>query len=163
MEGVSLLGLVLVGIAICVGLIGVILPVIPGVLLVWAAVAAWAVIVGSPVSWLVLAVATALILFGQLLKYLIPGAWMREAGVPWTTLLLGVVFAIVGFFVVPVIGLPLGFILGVYVAELGRLDGHGQAWPSTIEAVKAVGLSLLIELASGTFAAAAWLGAVIFA
>ena len=34
---------------------------------------------------------------------------------------------IVGFFVVPVVGLLLGFVLGVYLAELARLGGRGVA------------------------------------
>ena len=37
---------------------------------------------------------------------------------------------VVGFFVVPVVGLFLGFVLGVYLAELRRV-GAAAAWPST--------------------------------
>lgn len=162
MRDVTTLGLVLIGIALAVGLVGVVLPVLPGLLLCWAAVAVWAVIEGTAAAWIVLVVATALALLGQALKYLIPGARMRTAGVPWSTLVLGGVLAIVGFFVIPVVGLVVGFVLGVYLGELSRLDGHGEAWPSTVEAVKAVGLAILIELAAGMFITAAWLGAVIF-
>lgn len=159
----GIFGLVLVGIVIVIGLIGIVLPVLPGILLCWAAIAVWAVISGTAASWLVLAVATGLAVLGQVLKYALPGARMRTAGVPWSTLALGGTFGIIGFFVIPVIGLVLGFVLGVYVGELARLDGHGQAWPSTIEAVKAVGLAILIELFSGLFMTAAWLGALLFA
>jgi len=67
-----------------------------------------------------------------------------------------------GFFVVPVVGLILGFVLGVYTAERVRLGSHATAWPSTMHALKAVGLSILIELAAGLLLAAAWLGAVTF-
>jgi uncharacterized protein len=51
--------------------------------------------------------------------------------VPWTTVGLGSLLAVVGFVVVPVVGLPLGFVLGVYLAELARLRDPGAAWPST--------------------------------
>ena len=76
-------------------------------------------------------------------------------GIPSTTQWTGVAFGVVGFFVVPVIGLFLGFVLGVYVAERRRL-GAEQAWPSTKAALRAVGLSILIELAAGVLAAGCW-------
>ena len=87
---------------------------------------------------------------------------LREAGVPVRTLLLGGVLGIVGFFVVPVVGLLLGFVLGVYLAELGRL-GRARAWPSARHALTAVGWSILIELAAGLLAAAVWVGALVLA
>jgi ABC-type phosphate transport system permease subunit len=64
--------------------------------------------------------------------------------------------------VIPVLGLPIGFVAGIYGAEFARLGSTQAAWPSTRQAVTAVGLSLLIELAFGLFAAAIWLFAVIF-
>ncbi len=66
----------------------------------------------------------------------------------------------VGFFVIPVVGLFLGFVVGVYGAEEERL-GPQAAWPSTKLAVRAVGLSILIELAGALLAAATWLAAVL--
>ncbi len=157
----TITGLVIVGIVLVVGLVGVVLPVLPGVLLCWAAIAVWAGFTATPAAWVVLAVATVLAVLGQVLKYLVPGARMRTAGVPYGTLALGGLLGIVGFFVIPVVGLVIGFVAGIYIAELGRLHGHGQAWPSTVEAVKAVGLAILIELAAGLFMTGAWLGAVI--
>ena len=45
------------------------------------------------------------------------------------------VLLIAGFFVVPVVGLFVGFVLGVYVAERQRVGGE-QAWPSTKAALR---------------------------
>ena len=55
--------------------------------------------------------------------------------------------AFAGFFVVPVVGLVLGFVAGVYAAERRRV-GVEAAWPSTLAALRAVGLCILIELAA---------------
>ena len=49
---------------------------------------------------------------------------------------------------------------GVWLAESNRL-GRDQAWPSTKTALKAVGLSILIELGAGLGAAAWFVGGVI--
>lgn len=63
-------------------------------------------------------------------------------------LFVAVMVAIVGFFVVPVVGAPIGFILAVYVFERVR-RGPTRAWPSTKSALKAVLTSTGIELAGG--------------
>ncbi len=70
--------------------------------------------------------------------------------------MLGGLLGIVGFFVVPVIGLPLGFVLGIYLSELQRL-GRDRAWPATRHALTAVGIALLVELVAGFTAAGTWL------
>ena len=76
-------------------------------------------------------------------------------------MLAGGALGVVGFFVVPVIGAVLGFVLGVYLSELQRV-GAGPAWPATKAALKAVGLSVLIELAAAVLAASVWaVGAVV--
>ena len=151
----------LAAVLIVVGLAGVVIPLLPGLLLVWAGVAVWAFGQGSTGGWLVLAGATAVLALGLLLKYVLPGRRLREAGVPWGTLALGAAVGVLGFFLIPVVGLPLGFVLGVYLAELARLGSAGAAWPSTRQAVTAIGLSLLIELGAGLIAAAIWLVGVI--
>lgn len=162
MADVTTLGLILIALAIAVGIVGIVLPVLPGVLLCWAAVLVWAIFEGTGAAWLLFAIASVLALASQLLKYLIPGQRMRAAEVPWTTIAAGGALGIVGFFVIPIIGLVVGFVLGVYAAERSRFGNHEQAWPSTVEAVKAVGLAILIELAAGLLIAAGWFGTVLF-
>jgi uncharacterized protein YqgC (DUF456 family) len=159
----STAGLVLVGVAILAGLLGVLVPALPGVLLCWAAVLVWALVERTTAAWVVLGVASALTALSQVVKYLVPGRRMRAAGVPWSTVAVGGAVAIVGFFVIPVVGAFLGFVGGVYAAEWARLGSHAAAWPSTAHALKAVGLSVLIELGAGLLIAAAWLAAVLFA
>ena len=155
------LGLVLVGVAILIGLVGIVVIVLPGLLLVWAAVAVWALVERTGVAWGVLGFATVLVAMGTAAKYVLPGRRMRDAGVPGRSILAGVALGIVGFFVIPVVGLLIGFVLGIYLAERIRLGGHGAAWPSTVHALKAVGLAILIELLAGLLIAATWLIAVI--
>jgi hypothetical protein len=111
----------------------------------------------------VLAVAVAIVVVGTVVKYLLPGRRLRDSGVPGRTIAAGAVLGVVGFFVIPVVGLFVGFVLGVYLVELARLGGHERAWPSTKEALGAVGWSILIELATGLLAAAVWIGALVFA
>lgn len=151
---------VLAGIAIAVGLVGVVVPILPGSLLIAAAVIVWAISIGDTTAWAAAIAAVAVLGIGTLVKYLLPGRHLKNQGIPTRTLLLGGLLGVVGFFVVPVVGLPLGFVLGVYLSEAQRL-GTDAAWPATRATVKAVGASILIELAAGMTAAVLWfLGAV---
>ena len=51
-------GLIVVGLAIATGIVGVVVPVLPGALLAWAAIVVWALVVGGATAWAVLGVAT---------------------------------------------------------------------------------------------------------
>jgi uncharacterized protein YqgC (DUF456 family) len=154
-------GVVLVGIAILVGLVGVVVPALPGLLLVWAAVLVWALVERTTAAWVLLVAATLLVAVSQVVKYLVPSRRMRAAGVPTTSLATGAMVGAVGFFVIPIVGAFLGFVLGVYLAERLRLGDHPLAWSSTRHALKAAGLSILIELAAGLLVASAWLATVL--
>jgi hypothetical protein len=105
--------------------------------------------------------ATLLVAVSQVVKYLVPSRRMRAAGVPTTSLAAGAMVGAVGFFVIPIVGAFLGFVLGVYLAERLRLGDHPLAWSSTRHALQAAGLSILIELAAGLLVASAWLATVL--
>ena len=151
----------LIGLGVLVGLVGIVVPVLPGSVLIFVAVLVWALLDRSPSTWLVLGVVTMLLLAGAVVKYAVPGRRLRERGVPGRTLVVGALLGVVGFFVVPVVGLLIGFVLGVYLSELHRV-GRDRAWPATRAALGAAGLSVLIELAAGLLAATTWLvGAVL--
>ena len=149
-------GLILVALAIAIGLAGILFPLLPGTLLIWAAIAVWAYLEHSTVSLVVLGVATAVLGAGILIKYLWPARRMRAADVSGRTLATGAVLGIVGFFVIPVAGLLVGFVLGVYLAELAQRRDQRSAWASTVHAVKGVALSVGIELVAALLATAAW-------
>jgi uncharacterized protein len=153
--------LVVAALLVVAGLAGVLVTVLPGLPLVLAGIAVWAVPRHDAVGWTVLAVAGGLAVAGTVAKYLLPGRALRAAGVPTRSLLAGTALGVVGFFVIPVIGLFLGFAGGVYLAELARLREHARAWPSTRHALRAAGTSVLIELTAGLLATAAWIIGII--
>lgn len=146
----------LVALAIAIGLAGIVVPVLPGILLIAGAILLWAIAVGTSTGWAVFAVATVLLALGSVVKFTVPGRRLKASGVPSSTLWIGGAVGVVGFFVVPVVGFFVGFPVGVYAAEHRRL-GASRAWPSTKGAIKAVGLSIMIELASALLASLVWL------
>lgn len=142
---------------ILIGLLGIVVPVLPGLILIWAGVALWAFDRSDAVGWWVLGLTTVIAVVGSLVKYWWPGRRLRESGVPWTTLAAGGLLGLVGLFVVPVVGAILGFVLGVYLAQWHRLGDPAAAWPSTRAALAAVGWSVAIEAVTGMLITAGWL------
>jgi uncharacterized protein len=153
---VSAGGIVLVAVAIAVGLVGIVLPLLPGTLLVFGAIAVWAVVENNVTAWVTLAVVSVLLGVATLIKYLWPMRRMRAADVRTLSLVAGAVLGIIGFFVIPVLGLVIGFVLGVYLAELAKRRDQAVAWTSTKHAVKGVALSVGVELAGALLATVAW-------
>ncbi|MDT5014311.1 MAG: uncharacterized protein QOD39_471 [Mycobacterium sp.] len=149
-------GIVLVALAIAVGLIGIVVPLLPGTLLVFGAIAVWAIVENNVTAWVTLGVATALLGVATFIKYTWPVKRMRAADVRTLSLVAGAVLGIIGFFVIPVLGLLIGFVLGVFLAELLNRRDQRLAWTSTKHAIKGVALSVGVELAGALLASIAW-------
>lgn len=161
---VQTLLIVLCAAAILIGFVGIIIPVLPGLVLCWGAVLAWAIFADAGWGkWLVFGIVTVVATAGTVAKYLWPGRQMKNSGVPMWTILSGVGLGLVGFFLIPVVGFPVGFVGGVYLAEWARHKDPKLAWPSTREALKATGVSMLIELAAAWIITITWIAGVIFA
>jgi uncharacterized protein YqgC (DUF456 family) len=157
---VSTGGIVLVALAIAIGIVGIVVPLLPGTLLVFGAIAVWAVIENDVTGWVTLGVVAVLLAVSTLIKYLWPVRRMRAADVSTWSLVTGAVLGIIGFFVVPVLGLVIGFVLGVYLAELANHRDQRLAWTSTKHAVKGVALSVGVELTGALLATVAWVTGV---
>lgn len=148
----------LIGLVMLAGLVGVVVPVLPGTALVLAAGVAWAALVvdGGTARWVVVAVMAALFVAGLVLKLALPGRHLSGA-LPRTTLLAAGTGAVVGLAVLPPFGLLIGGVAGTYLAESRRLGPGPEARRSTVRVLQAVGLGVLAELAAGVLMVATWL------
>ena len=147
---------VLVLLAMVLGTVGIVVPVLPGLIVVWGATLVWALERQDGPGWLVLGIATVLYAVGLVAKYVLPGRRMKSAGVDGAVVAVALAVAVLGFLVVPVVGAPLGFVLAVYVLELVKHREHRAAWRATGQAIRAVGLNIGIELATAFAIIATW-------
>ena len=152
----STLGVVLVAVVIAIGLAGIVIPILPGGLLVFAAILVWALVEQTTVGWVTLGVAAACFVAAEVIKYTWPVKRLRQAQVRTSVLVIGALAGIVGFFVIPVIGLLIGFVAGVFGAELAMRRNLTRAWASTVHALKGVALSVGVELTGALLATIAW-------
>lgn len=151
----------LVGLALVVGVAGLVVPILPGTVLIAVALLVWAIMTGGTAAWVAFTLMALVLGVGQVLKYLLPGRSMQAAGVPGRSIMVGGAAGIVGFFLIPVVGMFIGFIGGVYVAEHLRVGTWDKARQSTWVAMKATGFSMLIELTAALIAIAIWLAALV--
>lgn len=135
--------------AMLVGLVGIVVPVLPGLALINAAFLGFTLYDRDPWGWAALGVSLVLWATAAVLQYYVPGKRLLAAGIPSWVLLVAGLAGVVGFFVVPVIGLPLFFVGAVYLVQSYRARHLGRSLGSTWQAVVAVVTSQAIELAAG--------------
>lgn len=148
---------VLLGLVMLLGLVGIVVPVMPGLLLVWGAGLVWTLLADGSGRWVVLAVMTVLLVLGAGLKWVLPARLATGSGAPRRAVLWMAAGIVVGFFVLPPLGALVGAVVGVYVGELVRLRDPAAAWPSTRAALLGVGIGVLAEIAAGVLMVATWL------
>ncbi|WP_406174762.1 DUF456 domain-containing protein [Streptomyces sp. NBC_00996] len=153
--------LLLVGVVILLGLAGVLVPGVPGSWLVWAAVLWWALTDPRALSWAVLVGATVVLLLAQAVRWVLPPRRLRASGATTRMAVYAGTGALLGFFLLPVVGAIPGFIGGIHLYERLRLGGHGQAWAAVRTVMRSGGWSVLTELFACLLIMGAWLAAVI--
>ncbi|MEU3059133.1 DUF456 domain-containing protein [Streptomyces subrutilus] len=153
--------LLLVGLVLLLGVVGVMIPGVPGTWLVWAGLMWWALHEQSTPAWTLLVAATALLLVVQVVTWLLPPRRLRGAGVTTRMAVYAGAGAALGFVLVPVVGAVPGFVGGVYLCERLRLGTHGEARASVRAVMRAVGTSVLVELFGCLLVVGAWLGMVV--
>jgi uncharacterized protein len=149
---------VLCGLAILVGVAGTVIPVLPGSFLIGLSLLAWAIWGGEGVTgWVVFGVGMVFVLAGMAASAVLAGRKLKQHRIPNRSVALGIVLGIVGMFVIPVVGLFVGFAAGLLLSEVQRTRNVGTALTTSWAALKATGLGILAEFGLACLAASTWL------
>ncbi len=149
----SLLALVVMA----VGLVGVLVPVLPGLMLIWSVALIYGLIVGFGAAGLSAMVVLSLIVVVSVVKSVVlPRRAAAGAGASGWSQFGAVAGGVVGFFLVPVIGLILGALAGMVVTEYSLKGNWDDAWTATKATAKGFGISALIDLVLGMVMITAW-------
>ncbi|MFW0119873.1 DUF456 domain-containing protein [Rothia sp. P5766] len=134
---------------IALGCIGIVYPVLPGSLAVLAGILLWSLTLRSPEGWWLLGLGAPIVLAGMMAQALLTGRTLKRRAIPNSSILWGVVGAVTGMFLIPVVGLFVGFALALFLSETTRSGGDlTTSLASTWAALKSMGLGMLIELAA---------------
>ena len=122
--------------ALIVGLLGLIVPVFPGLVIMWLGTLVYAILQNAAGNmtgwkWVIFAVITLLMITGSIVDNLIIAYKMRDKYVPWSSILFAFAAGIVAsIFFTPLIGLVAAPV-GLFLAENRRLKNHEAAVDST--------------------------------
>ena len=152
----SVLGTVIVGIVIAIGVIGAVVQVWPSSPVIGGAILVWSWMTGTRAAWIIFAVVALVLILGTVLKYVIPARGMNKAGIPQSTLVWGGVGGVVGWFLGLPLGLVLGMIAAIFLVEYLRSKDTATAWKATVQALKAYGWTIAIELVAALASATLW-------
>jgi uncharacterized protein YqgC (DUF456 family) len=141
---------ILIYMIMAVGLIGMIIPIYPGVVIIWAAALIQGVVTGFATQeiW-VLVVITILMIAGTLVDNVLMGGKARQAGASWTSIAGALLAGLAGTFAFP----PLGGIIAaptlLFLLEYARLRDSQAAWGVTKGLLTGWGLSFVVRFLIG--------------
>ncbi len=148
---------VLAAAVMVVGLCGVVIPVLPGLALIWITAAVYGFVVGFGTTGLAAMVLLSGLLVASVIKgVVIPRRRAVRSGASGWAQVGGVVGAIAGFFLIPVVGIIVGALAGVLAVELAIKGTLAEAWAATTGMAKGFGISALIDVALGLAMIAVW-------
>ena len=135
---------------------GTIYPVLPGSPLAIATLLVWAWLTGSPAAWTAALLGAALAAVGWSASALLTGRELKRQQVAKRSIAVALAAAVVGMFLIPVVGLFVGFAAGLFVSELIRRRDVSAAVRASVGTLKATGLGVLSEFVLVCLAASVW-------
>ncbi|MEX2280776.1 MAG: DUF456 domain-containing protein [Acidimicrobiia bacterium] len=145
-----------VGLVIAVGVAGTLLPLIPGLGLVWLAAVVFGLIEGfGAVGWVAIALITGLAVSGTVAGVRVPQRAAAAGGIGWRGQLTALALAVVGFFVIPVAGAGIGFVGGIYL--VARSKDPSRAWQITKTTLKSLFVAAGVQFVTALAMAGTWL------
>jgi uncharacterized protein len=116
-----------------IGVIGLALPGVPGLTIIWVAALVYGLIDGfNWASGVLMVFITVLMVFGNMVDNLLMGAGARVTGASWLAILVATVAGIAGTLLLPPVGGLLFALVGVFLVEIIRL----RQWKKAVESVK---------------------------
>lgn len=115
-----------------VGLLGVILPILPGLVMIWAAALVYGLVMGFEGEGIALfALITVLMLIGSVVDNVLMGGSARRSGASWVAVGVALLGALVGSLLWPPLGGLLLALVGIFAVEYLRLRDWRKALDST--------------------------------
>ena len=148
---------VLVGLAMLVGLVGTVIPFLPGLPVIVVTAFVWVVADGSdPGQWIVFAVVASIAVAAMVVGSLVPARRTSAAGAPTWVLAAGALGLVIGAIAIPAVGALVGWPLGIFGAEMVRTRDLAKALTMTRVTIAAVGVGVAIQFGAGVIAVAIW-------
>lgn len=139
------------------GLFSLVMPIMPGLAIIWAAILVYALVTGLTwVSGILFAVITILMLAGGLVDNLFMGAGARMSGASWLSIAVALVAGVIGSILWPPFGGILLALAGIFLVEIIRVRKLRLAWESTRNMAFGCGASVFARFGFGVVMIGLW-------
>lgn len=140
-----------------VSLLGLVVPVYPGIVIMWLATLGYGIVTGfTPLGIGLFVVITLLMLVGTVIDNVLMGAGARQKGASWVTIGVALAAGILGTILFPPIGGIIAAPLAVLLLEYARTSDFKTAWESLRGLATGLGLSILVKLGLGLVIMVLW-------
>jgi uncharacterized protein YqgC (DUF456 family) len=141
-----------------VGLFGLIVPIFPGIVVIWLAALGYGVITGfTPLGWALLVVLTVLMITGSTIDNVLMGAKAHKEGAAWSSLVFGMAAGILGTIFFPPFGGLIAAPLVVLLLEYLRLRDFKKALASLRGLAIGWGAAFVVRFLIGLAMIGIWL------
>jgi uncharacterized protein YqgC (DUF456 family) len=142
---------------ILVGFLGLILPIYPGIVIIWLAALGYGIATGfNTIGIIVFVILTLLMVVGSLIDNVLMTALTHKTGASWWSIILALIAGLIGTFAFPPIGGLIAAPLMLYLLEWRRLQDSQQAFQSLKGLVTGWGLSYVARLGIGLVMVMLW-------
>jgi hypothetical protein len=145
-----------------VGLVGLVIPVFPGLTVMWIATLVYACLqqIAKAMTvwdWTLFALITILMIVGNIIDNIIIARHVRDKEVPWSSIILGFLAGLIAsLFLTPIVGI-VASPTGLFLAELYRLKDRKIAFESTRAWMTGWGWSFAARFVIGVFMVIFWM------
>lgn len=147
---------------IAFGLVGIVVPMIPGTLLIWIAILVYELINSfSALGVPVFAMITVLALVTGLADVWMPLVGAKAVGASKRALLLGALGSLIGTFIAPLLGTIAGYAVGILIGEYHKRGDWREAFRASVGGVAGWGVSTAVQLGGGLLILAIFLWKVL--
>jgi len=144
-------------IVILVGLFGLIIPIFPGIVIIWLAVLGYGVLAGFGALGVVLFILlTLLMIAGITVDNVLMGVGARQGGASWRTIAVALIAGIAGTLLIPPVGGIIAAPAAVLLLEYQRVKDRDKAWQALLGLAKGWGLSFVARFIIGLIMMGLW-------
>ena len=140
------------------GLLGLVIPILPGLTIIWVAALAYGLVNGfNLTSGLLFGVMTVLMLFGSVIDNIFMGASAKQTGASWLAIGISLAAGVIGSLILPPFGGLVLALIGLFVVEIIRLRDWRKAADLTKSMAMGCGWAVIIRFGIGVIMIGLWL------
>lgn len=140
------------------GLLVLLIPILPGLVIIWAVALGYGIFAGfTTLGWVMFAIMTVLMVVGSFADNVLMGTTAHKEGAPWWVVLVALVAAVAGNFLLPIVGGFLAALATLFLLEWARLKDARLAFNSMRGLVLGCGWAVAIRFIMGMVMIGLWL------